>query len=270
VKLDTGMGRLGTGDPDEARAVAKAVAGDESLVLAGVMTHFATADERGDEHFPAQLERFSEFAAELRERDEQGQANGAKGHPSCRRPRRRGLADRGASMARGTSRDRPRSAISDHLRGSAQEADGGRRACLHGRSGGADVRPDRIRVMPEALPEPVARLLAAANGHDTDAFLASFTADGVVDDWGREFHGADAIRGWSDKEFIGVDVTLDVEADGVRIEALAETTAQTGVEMEALTAAAVAALTVYDMAKAVDGGMVVEEVRLLEKTKEPA
>jgi SnoaL-like domain len=65
--------------------------------------------------------------------------------------------------------------------------------------------------MPEALPEPVARLLAAANGHDTDAFLASFTSDGVVDDWGREFPGADAIRSWSDKEFIGVDVTLDVE-----------------------------------------------------------
>ena len=43
--------------------------------------------------------------------------------------------------------------------------------------------------------------------------------------------------------------------------------AQTGVEMEALTAAAVAALTVYDMAKAVDSALVVEEIRLLEKTK---
>jgi cyclic pyranopterin phosphate synthase len=46
--------------------------------------------------------------------------------------------------------------------------------------------------------------------------------------------------------------------------------AQTGVEMEALVAASVAALTVYDMAKAIDKQMVVEEVRLLEKTKEPA
>ena len=67
-----------------------------------------------------------------------------------------------------------------------------------------------------------------------------------------------------------VDVRLQVEPDGVAIEASAETTAQTGVEMEALTAAAVAALTVYDMAKAIDKDMVVEEVRLLEKTKEPA
>jgi hypothetical protein len=59
-------------------------------------------------------------------------------------------------------------------------------------------------------PQPVAMLLAAANDHDTDAFLASFTEDGVVDDWGREFAGADAIRRWSDREFIGVDVTLGV------------------------------------------------------------
>ena len=66
--------------------------------------------------------------------------------------------------------------------------------------------------MTGALPESVARLLQAANDHDTDAFLASFTGDGVVDDWGREFAGADAIAGWSDKEFIGVDVTLEVVA----------------------------------------------------------
>jgi cyclic pyranopterin phosphate synthase len=55
----------------------------------------------------------------------------------------------------------------------------------------------------------------------------------------------------------------------VTIVATAETVAQTGVEMEALVAASVAALTVYDMAKAVDGGMVVREVRLVQKTKEP-
>jgi cyclic pyranopterin phosphate synthase len=64
-----------------------------------------------------------------------------------------------------------------------------------------------------------------------------------------------------------VDVRLSVEDSGVAIEATAETTAQTGVEMEALTAAAVAALTVYDMAKAIDKSMVVGDVRLLEKTK---
>jgi cyclic pyranopterin monophosphate synthase len=64
-----------------------------------------------------------------------------------------------------------------------------------------------------------------------------------------------------------LDVSLEVEDAGVVIEAVAETTAQTGVEMEALTAATVAALTVYDMAKAVDKEMVIEEVRLLEKVK---
>jgi cyclic pyranopterin monophosphate synthase len=64
-----------------------------------------------------------------------------------------------------------------------------------------------------------------------------------------------------------VDVAIEVEGGGVEIVTTVETTAQTGVEMEALAAAAVAALTIYDMAKAVDDGMVVEEVRLLEKTK---
>jgi len=54
----------------------------------------------------------------------------------------------------------------------------------------------------------------------------------------------------------------------VEIEASAETTAQTGVEMEALVAATVAALTVYDMAKGVDAAMEIGEVRLLEKVKE--
>jgi cyclic pyranopterin monophosphate synthase len=66
-----------------------------------------------------------------------------------------------------------------------------------------------------------------------------------------------------------VDVSLSIGEESVEIVATAETTAQTGVEMEALTAASVAALTVYDMAKAVDKGMVIGEVRLLEKTKEP-
>jgi hypothetical protein len=65
------------------------------------------------------------------------------------------------------------------------------------------------------LPEPVARLLDAANDHDTEAFLACFTADGVVDDWGREFAGADAIRGWSDREFIGVAVVLTVTGTAI-------------------------------------------------------
>jgi cyclic pyranopterin phosphate synthase len=64
-----------------------------------------------------------------------------------------------------------------------------------------------------------------------------------------------------------VDVSLAVVGDGVEITATAETTAQTGVEMEALVAASVAALTVYDMAKAIDKGMVVTDITLVEKTK---
>ena len=62
------------------------------------------------------------------------------------------------------------------------------------------------------------------------------------------------------------DVRAELRDDGVHIEAEAATTAQTGVEMEALTAAAVAALTVYDMCKAVEKGMTITDVRLEEKT----
>jgi cyclic pyranopterin phosphate synthase len=63
-----------------------------------------------------------------------------------------------------------------------------------------------------------------------------------------------------------VAVEIDI-GEEIEITASAETTAQTGVEMEALVAASVAALTVYDMAKAIDSSMEVAEVRLLEKTK---
>jgi cyclic pyranopterin monophosphate synthase len=66
-----------------------------------------------------------------------------------------------------------------------------------------------------------------------------------------------------------IAVQAVVGGDGVEITAAAEATAQTGVEMEALVAASVAALTVYDMAKAIDKEMVIGEVRLVEKTKEP-
>jgi cyclic pyranopterin phosphate synthase len=66
-----------------------------------------------------------------------------------------------------------------------------------------------------------------------------------------------------------VEVRLRVEERSVEIESSAETTAQTGVEMEALVAATVAALTVYDMAKGIDAGMEIGDVRLIEKTKEP-
>ena len=63
-----------------------------------------------------------------------------------------------------------------------------------------------------------------------------------------------------------VDVRAELAEDGVRLLAEAATTAQTGVEMEALTAAAVAALTVYDMCKAIEKGITITDVRLEEKT----
>ncbi len=62
-----------------------------------------------------------------------------------------------------------------------------------------------------------------------------------------------------------LDVTAAVTENGVQIRATAATTANTGVEMEALTAASVAALTVYDMCKALDKGITIRDVRLLRK-----
>jgi alanine racemase len=66
VKLDTGMGRLGTRDPVEAGRVVAAVAEHPALELAGLMTHFATADERGDAFFAEQLGRFDTWVREQR------------------------------------------------------------------------------------------------------------------------------------------------------------------------------------------------------------
>ena len=63
----------------------------------------------------------------------------------------------------------------------------------------------------------------------------------------------------------GVDVQVELARGGVALEATVRTTGQTGVEMEALTAVAVAGLTVYDMLKAVDKGMVIEAISLVEK-----
>lgn len=66
VKLDTGMGRLGARDEATAGRLVSAVAEADGLELAGVMSHFATADEVGDEHFPEQLKRFTRFASEVK------------------------------------------------------------------------------------------------------------------------------------------------------------------------------------------------------------
>jgi alanine racemase len=68
VKLDTGMGRLGTRDPEEATRVVQAAAAAPTVELVGAMTHLATADERGDAFFGEQLARFAAWALPLRER----------------------------------------------------------------------------------------------------------------------------------------------------------------------------------------------------------
>ena len=65
---------------------------------------------------------------------------------------------------------------------------------------------------------------------------------------------------------VSVDIEPDDALPGLRVTALARVTGKTGVEMEALTATSVACLTIYDMAKAVDRGMVISGIRLIEKT----
>jgi cyclic pyranopterin phosphate synthase len=67
-------------------------------------------------------------------------------------------------------------------------------------------------------------------------------------------------------DLVEVEARLEPELPGVRVSATTKATGRTGVEMEALTAVAVACLTVYDMVKAVDRGMVIEEVQLVSKT----
>ncbi|MGW9114987.1 nuclear transport factor 2 family protein [Microbacterium sp. NPDC055683] len=62
------------------------------------------------------------------------------------------------------------------------------------------------------IPEPVASFVAAVNRHDEEHFLAAFSDDGAVDDWGRVFGGASQIKEWSDREFIGAKGTLAVES----------------------------------------------------------
>jgi len=71
-------------------------------------------------------------------------------------------------------------------------------------------------------------------------------------------------------DHVQVEARLDPELPGVQVTAAVRVTGRTGVEMEALTAVTVACLTVYDMVKAVDKGMVIQDVRLVSKAKRPA
>lgn len=81
---------------------------------------------------------------------------------------------------------------------------------------GTGGRYNEAMTSPHPMPVPVAAALEAAGAHATEDFLAAFAPDGAVDDWGREFRGHDAIRRWSDAEFIGKEVTLRVT--GTRID----------------------------------------------------
>lgn len=72
----------------------------------------------------------------------------------------------------------------------------------------------------QQIPEPVASFIDTVNAHDDQGFLDAFTTEGTVDDWGREFTGREAIKEWSDKEFIGATGVLtpeEVSVDGDQV-----------------------------------------------------
>lgn len=116
----------------------------------------------------------------------------------------------------------------------------------------------RVRMSPETVALLREKALPKGDALNT-ARIAGVMAAKKTPDLIPLCHGLD---------LTSVDVGFEVGEDGVGILATARASDRTGVEMEALTAVSVAALTVYDMCKAVDKGMVIEEIKLLEKTKE--
>jgi len=71
----------------------------------------------------------------------------------------------------------------------------------------AEKQPEPVST---ELPPPIAALVEATNAHDTAAFLATFAEDAVLTDEGHDYRGAAAIKEWSDRQYIGSQVTLDV------------------------------------------------------------
>ncbi len=68
-----------------------------------------------------------------------------------------------------------------------------------------------------ALPPAIRTFIDATNAADSEAFVAAFTTDASLDDWGREFHGRDGVRSWNRTDNIGVDAQFDLvsaETDG--------------------------------------------------------
>ena len=121
-------------------------------------------------------------------------------------------------------------------------------------------RRARARALVEMRPETAARLAELPKG---DALTTAQVA-GVM----AAKRTSDLVPLCHPLPLTAIDVHVAIVENGADVTATVETIAQTGVEMEALVAAGVAALTIYDMAKAVDDSMVVREVRLLEKTKQ--
>ena len=119
------------------------------------------------------------------------------------------------------------------------------------------VARGRIRMSPEAV-----RLIRAGAIKKGDP-LQSARLAGIM----AAKRTADLIPLCHPLALTHVDVSLAAVADGYAIEARARTADRTGVEMEALTAVAVAALTIYDMVKAVDKAMVIDGITLVEKHK---
>ena len=107
----------------------------------------------------------------------------------------------------------------------------------------------------------------------SDADIRSFLDTGSITVEGKELSAEDlrVQRGLKQsRETANIEVTVEIEPDaslpGLRISALARVSGKTGVEMEALTAASVACLTVYDMAKAIDKTMAIGGVRVIRKS----
>ena len=82
--------------------------------------------------------------------------------------------------------------------------------------------------LPIETPDAVRRMVDATNAADNVAFLDSFTDDGVVDDWGREFVGREAIAGWNDRENIGVHSQFSIHRVTQEGSAYAATVTVTG------------------------------------------
>ena len=116
----------------------------------------------------------------------------------------------------------------------------------------------RVRMSPETVSQLRERALPKGDALNT-ARIAGIMAAKRTPDLIPLCHGLN---------LTAVDVEFEVGEDEIDIVATAQASDRTGVEMEALTAVSIAALTVYDMCKAVDKRMVIEVVRLLEKTKE--